>query len=183
MNAKKTTPSGDVRLAQEHLRLSRECQERAFELDPTLRPRATPRMANDSDLALDEEAIITRALERAKLKGSNMSRSRPTGRGIIAARRKLARVNQLLGSRMAFDASAGAEERLKTVKEHLRRILELLDGEDPAEDERTEAERDLASELSRDGVGETRARSAVNLGADSALTDFDADALFQRGLT
>ena len=61
---------GNIKLAHQQLKLADEIRERAYEFDPTLRPKETPRMATDSAMAFDSEAIINKALRKAGLEMS-----------------------------------------------------------------------------------------------------------------
>ena len=186
-------PPIHARMARDHLRLSQECLERAYELDPTLRKSTMPRQSSATARrhTFDEGA-------------PNLSDLREAHGSLKEACDSLGEMLQ--AKKFSF---AGARDHCKSAMDHAGKIHELLGGEDPGSDidlvdpvaaaNATEEKRDRLAEEARDGVGETPARSVVNLkeinggevdhrkdfnsikqgGADAAM-GYDYEALLQR---
>ena len=146
-------PPIHARMARDHLRLSRECLERAYDLDP--------RLAMDTAMIPNSDAIINKALRKV---GLNMSRfSNATGRrhaldGEADHKGALKQLEHATNHISAVE-SGSSEFDAERFGRYLKGALDCMSG--GGEDELTEGERDRAAEEGRDDVGEVAARSAV----------------------
>jgi hypothetical protein len=155
-------------MARDHLRLSRECLERAYDLDPTLRPKPTRSIATDS-MALDEDKI-TQLAERAFRKEFNMTRSRTTSR-----------------QHALDDDSRDLDGAYKALYQALDHVVGARDGQfdfDSAIYSRHVATANdcLGGSTGKTGDSRTGARDALPRGMRRSADDagFDANVLFQR---
>lgn len=153
-------PPIHARMARDHLRLSRECLERAYELDPTLRKATMPRqsVATSRRHAFDEGD------------GPSMSELRD-------AHGKLSEACDSLGELFGKDTFpfAQAREHCKAAADSAGAIHELLGGGESEDEELDEAKREKAAEEARDGVGETPATSVSTLKGGGADPDHRKD--------
>jgi hypothetical protein len=187
-------PPIHARMARDHLRLSRECQERAFELDPTLRNSNMSRRSS----------VATRRRHAFDEGGPKLSDLREAHGNLKEACDSLGEM--LENKQFSF---AGARDHCKSAMDCARAIHDLLGGgEDFGNDLDTnradpvaaanasEEKRDRLAEEARGGVGGPPARnllknvcaspdrrkdfnSIAQGGADSAM-GFDYNALLQR---